>query len=331
MPIEGTFSDLAEAEISEPVWVIKDILPAGIVFLAGPPKTMKSTLEMAFSVVVAGLQTNCLPAEMLQLGSEPGLVMGLSAEATAGELRHMVEVGMRLKVPDDRRILIADDPWSFRLDDPDGLEQILAWLENRKPKLFWLDPLRDFHSLDEKDSGAINRLLRPIQRWAKANGSCFMVVHHTRKKAQDDKSDYDAGDMRGTTALFGIADGVIMITPRQGGKLYLRGTYKRGPEWERTVQLRLWGMEPEVDLEAAIALLLGKERQVLCALVKNKSMTSLIGDEPLMAVQELAGVVKRLEKMRYVKFTGNKLTLTPEGQPVAAHLLGKTLKKAEGT
>ena len=40
--------------------------------------------------------------------------MVFSAEALAGELRHMVEVGLGVTGNPDAGILIADDPWDFR-------------------------------------------------------------------------------------------------------------------------------------------------------------------------------------------------------------------------
>ena len=36
----------------------------------------------------------------------------------------------------------------------------LQWVDERKPKLVIIDPLRNFHSQDENDSGAMYGLLR---------------------------------------------------------------------------------------------------------------------------------------------------------------------------
>lgn len=324
LPLEGTFTDLAEADMSPPVWVIKGVLPTGITFLGGPPKTMKSTIEMAFSLAVAGVRAEVLPDELTELGGRSGRVMGLSAEASAGELRHMVEVGFGVVLPHDRSIVIADDPWSFRLDDPDALATLLGWLNARKPKLFWLDPLRDFHSLEENDSGGMNRLLRPLQKWAKENHSAFLVVHHTRKKSGEDKGDYHATEMRGTTALFGIADGVIMITPRPGGKLHLRGTYKRGPEWERTVTLKAWGSSgetPKKAMDEAIEAIRIDERKVLEQLYKGKPVQKLAGADG-MSREMLKASCSRLKLMGLVDLREGKLCLTNAGLDIAATLGG---------
>ena len=79
----------------------------------------------------------------------------------------MAEAGMLAPVTNDFSLLISDDPFNFRLDDEDGLKRMMGWLEALKPRLVFLDPLRDFHSVEEKDSGPMNRLLRPLQQWAK--------------------------------------------------------------------------------------------------------------------------------------------------------------------
>lgn len=305
-PIDGTFSDLGDAEVIPPVWVIKDLLPAGITFIAGPPKqARKSSLEMAMAVLVAGVECEALPSNMRQV-VHGGTVMGLSAEATAGELRHMIEKGMGVKVPADRRILIADNPWEFRLDDGDALNRMLGWLNDRKPRMFFIDPLRDFHALDERDDGGMNRLLRPIQRWAKENDSAFVVVHHTKKKGKDE-GDYDALDMRGTTALFGIADAVLMITPRGNEVLHIGSTFKRGQSWERDIRLGMWGRKAEGGVESIepvageVFKALAAGAQDMAAVAKQLTRSKSTVIEAVQSLTRIGAVVKNGRTYKPVK------------------------------
>lgn len=234
-PINGVFTDLGEAEVVPPAWVIDNLLPSGLVFLGAPPKAGKSTLTMATALLVSGHDCKALPPFMSKV-VESGPAIMFSYEAGAGELRHMAEHGMQCKVNANGSVLICDDPWEFRLDDKDGITRLLYWAEERKPSLIVLDPLRDFHQCDENDSGAMNRLLRPIRQWAIENNSCIVVVHHTTKP-KEGQSSYEALDLRGTGALFGIADGVIMLTPRPGGQVQIKTIYKRAKGWEATVTL----------------------------------------------------------------------------------------------
>lgn len=246
-PIEGVFTCLGKAVIEPPKWVVKNLIPTGLTFIGAPPKSGKSTLEMALAAVVSGLPCGALPLDLMEPGVV-GPVMGFSAEASAGELRHMMEEGLHLTVPDDESILIADDPFAWRLDDPNGQARLSRWLDERKPKLLFIDPLRDFHQFDEKESGEMNRLLRPYQQWAKATDSAFVVVHHTTKP-REGQVEYDPLSLRGSSALFGMADAVLMLTPLQNDFVKLKATFKRAVGWERSFRMAVYGYAGQPALE----------------------------------------------------------------------------------
>lgn len=166
MPVEEAlheeFSDLGDAELLPPQWIVKDVLPQGMTVLIGAPKTHKSTILMMLAAATAGYKHKGLPADMQQV-PEIGRVLGFSAEATAGELRFMCERGFDCVIQPNRQILIADNPWSWRLDEDAKQRKMLDWLDELQPKLTFIDPFRNFHMLDEKDSGTILALLTPIR------------------------------------------------------------------------------------------------------------------------------------------------------------------------
>ena len=275
------FEDLWDAEMEPPKWVIEGVLPTGIVFMVAPPKSYKSTVEMAWSLVVAGEKVDALPAELLKV-PEAGIVIGASIEATPGELRYMVEQGMGVKGGIHGRVRLLRDPWQFRLDDPGILTKLLRLLNEKRPKLFWLDPLRDFHSLDEVDAGEMNRLLRPLQKWAKENDSCVLVVHHTRKRSGgDEERNLKADDARGTSAMFGLADGLIVLTPKGKGRVHFDVTLKRGASWERTVQLKVWGNGE------AVAEIDGYARDLFLAMLEGKELTGVSAATKAKAISQL--------------------------------------------
>jgi hypothetical protein len=251
----GVWSDLSAAVKQPPQWVIENLLPAGVVFLAGPPKAQKTTVEMAMALTVAGIEHTVLPEELRRC-PEPGRVMLINAEHTAGELLEMVEDGFRVQVEVANAIMVADEPFQWRLDDHDGGTKLMKWLDFYRPKLFAIDPLRDFHDLDEKESGEMNRLLRPIQRWAKNAGSTALIVHHARKPGgskEDGDKLYTAADMRGSSALFGLADGVIVLTPRGRAGVHFDVVTKRGgAPWSRTVKLGAWVKPAPEEVKAAV-------------------------------------------------------------------------------
>lgn len=258
-PTEGVFTDVFTANMDPPKWVINDLLPPGLCILGGPPKAArKSTLTMAMAAIVNGYPCQVLPPA-LSVSQEQGCAMVFSAEASAGELRHMLERGMGVKGQADKGILVCDDPFSFRLDEQSDLYE---WLDERKPKLVVIDPLRDFHSLDEKDSAGIINIIRPLRQWAIEQGSAVVVVHHTRKMAEG-QLEYTNEDLRGTGALLGKADAVLMVTPlNDTGRLKVRATFKRATGWDRTMQLAAYGhggttgSEPLTDLDLQVQGLL---------------------------------------------------------------------------
>lgn len=235
------FEDLWEADLEPPHWVVEKLIPSGLTFMVAPPKSYKSTVLMSISLAVAGERKVGLPEQYLQV-PEPGIVMGLSAEASPGELLYMVQRGMGVADGKHGAIRLLHDPWRFRLDDPGARDTLLQLLRAKHPRLLWIDPLRDFHSLEETDAGEMNRLLRPLQRWAKEHDSAVVIVHHTRKRSmQDPDKNLRAEDARGTGALFGMADCLITCTPKGKNRVHFDVVPKRGEPWEETLTLAIWG------------------------------------------------------------------------------------------
>lgn len=264
MPIEEAlheeFTDLGDAEIEPPKWIIKNVLPVGMTVLIGAPKTHKSTILMMLATAVAGYKHKGLPAHMQEVVN-PGRVLGFSAEATAGELRFMCEKGFDCKIEADARILVADNPWAWRLDEDAKQRKMLDWLddEDLRPRLTFIDPFRNFHLLDEKDSGNIIGLLTPIREWHVKHNSALVLVHHTRKQNGEDgrKKDFTIEDARGSGALHGMADGVIVVNARAGNKRQIDLQFKRAASWSEEIQLGAWRAEepPAEDAEHAKTVL----------------------------------------------------------------------------
>lgn len=246
VPLESSFTDLSDAIIEPPDWVIENLLPPGLVFVAGGPKSLKSTLTAAMAALVAGFKCEALPADLSTV-KHGGPVMMFSYEATAGELKDMLESGMRTPVKPGS-IFVCDDPFAYRLDDEGSTDQLLSWLRAKDPRLVVLDPLRDLHSLDEKDSGDMNRLLRPLRKWAVEAKSSLVIVHHARKLTEG-KTIATPEDIRGSSAIFGKADGVLVLTRRDmnTAMVNIHAVFKRARGWERTIELAAYGGEAARD------------------------------------------------------------------------------------
>ena len=248
----GVWTAVGTAAKIPPKFTINKILPHGIVFLSGPPKTQKTTVTLAFALTVNGIKHDVLPDE-LQVCEQEGRAMALNAEHEPGELRQMIEDGFGVEMPDDDGFLAANDPWVWRLDEPGAVKGLIKWLETYDPRLFMIDPLVDFHNIDEKDSRQMVHLLRPLQQWAKKHDSTLLIVHHTRKASGEDPDrNLSATDLRGTSALYGLADGTITLTPKGRAGIHFSVVLKRGEPWEKTLKLGTWGEKSGEKVDATV-------------------------------------------------------------------------------
>lgn len=243
-PVESVWVDVGEAELEEPDWLVRGIVPTGLMLVVGPPKSYKSLLELALGMTVADVPNTVLPPDLC-IADRTGNVLMLSNEAQPGVLRHTAKVGCGVDIPPDGRIRACGDPWRFRLDQPADSEELLAWADDLDVMMLCIDPLRNCHSLDENDSGGMIQMLQPYQKWAITKKRSVLVVHHSRKlndEKDGSKRMATANDIRGTSALLGMADAALTVTAKsKSGLIHVDGLFKRGESWQRTIQLGVWG------------------------------------------------------------------------------------------
>lgn len=237
-PIDGHFVDVARADRSPPNFIIEGLIPEGLTVIIGPPKdSYKSTIADAIAALVAGFPCAALPLEWK--ANRHGPVMIFPYEADAGEHRVTLEDGIGVVLEANESIMISLDTDTYRLDDEDAIEQMMFWLEARKPTMVILDPLANAHSLEEKDAAKMIHILAPLRKWGKDHGTAFVVVHHTRKLSEERA--YRADDARGTSAIFGLCDGILVITPgKKQYELMIDAKFKRHQPWNKTIMLGVW-------------------------------------------------------------------------------------------
>lgn len=310
-PIEGTFTELASAQTQPPRWVIQDLLPTGLIFVGGAPKCNKSTLTMACACLVSGLKCKVLPP-FLSIVEDHGPVLMLSAEASAGELKHMVCTQLFVDDLSVGRILIADDPFEWRLDIGADCKRLMHWLEVLTPKLVIIDPFSDFHEMDEKESGPMIRMLRPLRAWALKNHSCLVLVHHTRKlEAGMPNQVSRPSELRGSSAMFGKADGAIMVTRRDDETHIISATFKRGASWERHIQMRAFehrGMAREV--------LAGVDVDVLKALEVQPVSDAELAKRTKLNIKRVQAAIEKLIRNGFI---------APEGKAFHVYKTAKSI------
>lgn len=240
--LEAAFKDVTHYEKKAPLWVFNDFVPVGLTFMAGPPKkAYKSTITIIEACLAARWATSALPPWMFcHLG---GPTMVFSYEAGGGEILWVIEDGLQV-TPQEGFLSIADDPWMFQLDQPASGNALLEYLNLREPRLVIMDPFRNMWSGDENDSAAIIKVLGPLRMWAHTHEASIIVVHHINKPptAKDASQPGGMYTMRGSGAIPGLADGIIVIEPtNQEGQVRIHTTFKRGTSWARTIALGVPG------------------------------------------------------------------------------------------
>lgn len=306
------FVDLKDVRPEPTQWVVEGILPVGLTFVGGPPKSFKSTVTGALAAMVSGHLCEALPRGYRTVKTS-GPVAWWSIEAPASALKSMLTVDLGVKFNGLTGINVCTDPWAWQLDDEDGVAKLMEYLDEVEPALVIMDPFRDLHSSDENDSRAMVQILRPLAEWATKNSAAFVMVHHV-SKPQEGQMRYTAMNMRGSSAIFGKADGVLTISPdaKLKGRITIDAVYKRAAAWTRQFQLGAFdwpkpGMEI-MDSAATQAL------QHLVRGVSGEQLILALGAVDSAGVWEILGPLVR-NGLVEVKKVKNKtwFPVTPAG------------------
>lgn len=296
-PIHGVFTPLWQHERREVNWVIPNQLPVGMHFMAGSPKkSKKSTLALAQALMVAGHKHKVLPFHMSH-ELDKNEVMVFSHEAEGGILRQAAEDGLGIIGEySDESILVADEPWTFRLDEETGRKRLINWMEERRPRLVIIDPLNRQQNADENSASEMTAILGPLGKVAHELQLCILIIHHISKPSKDngDKA-VTPYDMRGTSALYGMADGITTVTPRKGGFLQLDSVFKRADDFSRTIRLGIWGEVAKEWLSDLDNAVLNRLRQT-----RTSELESLADDLSKDSI-EVQEALTKLERNHLVK------------------------------
>lgn len=290
-PIQGVWTWLGAAEHKPPRWLIQDVLPTGLTIIGGEAKSNKSTLTAALAALLTELNCKVLPPWMSEV-KDHGAVLWLSAEEDAGGLRYMLEKGLHVTVQPSTQILVADDPFEWRLDTEEDMRKLMHWLDSMKPKLTIIDPFSDFHQLEEKDAAAMIRMLRPLRQWALNNLASICLVHHTRKMEAGVRNlGVRPSDLRGSSAIFGKLDASLMVTRWDNGTHSIHATFKRGRGWDRKIIMRAFD-----QTDAAREVLEGREKDVLGILENTPATRGFIIKHTKLDKKKVTDIMDKLRR-----------------------------------
>jgi RecA-family ATPase len=236
VPINGVSTD-------PPGWLIKNMLVPGMTVIAGPPKVFKSFLVLNIAAAIChGRAVG--DAKDGRLAVKRGTVVYMGKEQSAGRVRHMYEQRILKKRLPDKPLswsfVMVRDAWQWRIDEPAAGYEIEQLVRDMKPTVCVLDPLVYFHQMDENDPRLVHPLV-PIRQAVLSYGGSLIVVHHNRKRAGDPRASAKTGDwdqIRGTSALWGMADSGIMLSKLPSGAINVAAEYKDYPS-------RTWVWRPK--------------------------------------------------------------------------------------
>jgi hypothetical protein len=233
--------ELLRREFPATCWAVRDLVPAGVSLLVGPPKIGKSWLALQFAIAVSG-GTAIWPGRDPEHGGEV-LLLGLEdndrrMRSRISKLRAvptMLDSLDSASAPDVSRLHFATE-WP-RLD-AGGIGELDQWLvENPNARLVIVDtlarvrPQEGRRSSAYQDDYAIAGVLKPL---ADRYNVALVLVHHTRKMAAADVLD----TVSGTQGLAGSVDALLMLRRERAqmdAALYVTG---RDIEQEQDYALR---------------------------------------------------------------------------------------------
>lgn len=216
-----------------------------ILIIGGPPKSMKSMVSMSMAIDLAvgralwgaqkrSVSNGSLPAFPV---SQPHRVLIVEKEigyedcqVRLNAMWNGLNSGEQALV--DENILIESCNIDLRLDTNEGTIALGRIIEQAKADVVILDPLVEFHQLDENHSQDMGRVFGNLDLLRYKHNFATIINHH-RTKMPKDPNTYDDDSpesLRGSSRVFGKVDSVMMLrnNPAQPGALLSSFTIRRG-------------------------------------------------------------------------------------------------------
>jgi hypothetical protein len=202
-----TAANLMEEELPPVKWIVPDILPEGVMFLAGKPKMGKSWMGLGLSIAVAtgGVALGIKPVEQ-------GEVLYLALEDNRRRIQNRLNKLLAGR-PAPANLHMATE-WP-RLDEG-GAELLNDWVAiNPNTRLVIGDTMARLkprangrRTQYDEDRDAVDPLI-PV---AADHGVAILLVHHLREAESDDPLDM----IHGSAGLTGGVDGALVLKRKRG-------------------------------------------------------------------------------------------------------------------
>ncbi len=213
-PQAWTLSKILSTDFPEPVWVIPNMIPAGLTILAGSPKIGKSWMALSL-----GLALTMGGRALGKIQVDKAKACYLALEDTPQRIKDRA-LSLDAELTDDMTFFFE---WERGLA---GVAQLGVWLEaNPGVKLVIVDTLQKFRTpsragsnIYESDYEAVSCL----KQVADKHNVAVLVIHHIRKGGASDQLEAVSGSF----GITGSADTVVTLTRARGqadAKLFITG------------------------------------------------------------------------------------------------------------
>jgi hypothetical protein len=210
-------ADMLERVYPLPEWLIDDLIPEGLVFFVGSPKSSKTYLAYSLALSLA------IEAERsgLWLGqydiNKAGPVVYLSLEDDEADSRKRIaELAPSLQTMSRDRFIFVHGMEIPRFDQ--GLIPILKQqvIDRYHPALIVLDPISYLYAQTRKNAdqfGEVKDMLLPLRWLGKEHHCTILGVDHRRKRSSEDVDIFET--TYGSTAKIAVADSILMVVRDQ--------------------------------------------------------------------------------------------------------------------
>ena len=195
--------NLQDADLPPAVYIVRELLTAGLAALVSPPKYGKSWYVLQLCLAVAA------GMPFMTYRTERGACLYLALEDTPRRLQDRMN-----KLLDGKQAPeLLDFAVSAKSLDDGLIEQLEGYVKsNPAAKLIVIDTLQKVRGAAKSNEGAYQadyRTMTPLKEFADRHNLCILVVHHLRKM----KDEGDPFNMiSGTNGILGALDTAIVMT-----------------------------------------------------------------------------------------------------------------------
>jgi RecA-family ATPase len=208
-----TVDELLNADLPEQKWLVNELIPVGLVSLAGRPKVGKSWMALQLAVAVA------TGGRFLDKQVEQGAVLYIALEDGKGRLKNRLEAinveknsGMPLTFKSKYRLLNAG-----------GLDDLYLEAESGFYKLIVIDTFgRAVGQIEVRDYSENVSILAPLQSLAQRTDTTILLVDHHSKLSRSNPI-YDLIGSIGKAGTYDTIAGLYREQGKQGAKFAVIG------------------------------------------------------------------------------------------------------------